>query len=174
MVGSSGSLTIRLMETRDIPFVVRPFQSIGWPGKTLELYETYLSEQNKGQRIVLLALVGGEFAGHVTIQWLSDYPPFRESGIAEITDLIVLAEFRRRRIATRLVEEAERMVFQKSDSVGIGFGISADYGPAQRMYVSRGYVPDGLGSFLSGRFVPDDATVPVFDCVIHLTKRRGI
>ncbi len=141
MAGPDERLAIRVMEGSNIPTVVRSFETIGWRGKTRELYDTYLSEQNEGRRIVLLAFVGGEFAGHVTIQWRSDYPPFHESGIPEITDLIVLAEFRRRRIATRLVNEAERLVFQKSDSVGIGFGVSADYGPAQRMYVSRDTCP---------------------------------
>ncbi len=174
MVRSSEQLTIRLMEGSDIPTIVRLFQSNGWPGRMPEVYQTYLLEQGRGERIVLLAFVGVEFAGHVTVQWRSAYPEFNESGIPEITDLNVLPAFRRRRIATRLVDEAEERVFAKSALVGIGFGVSADYGPAQRMYVKRGYVPDGRGSFQVDRFVRDDATVQVFDCIIHLTKERPV
>lgn len=33
----------------------------------------------------------------------------------------------------------------QSDTIGIGFGLYADYGTAQRMYIKRGFVPDGRG-----------------------------
>jgi GNAT superfamily N-acetyltransferase len=57
----------------------------------------------------------------------------------------VLAEFRRRGIATALMDEAEERIFKKSTVAGIGVGLYAGYGPAQRMYILRGYVPDGRG-----------------------------
>ena len=35
---------------------------------------------------------------------------------------------------------------QRSDHAGIGFGLYADYGAAQRLYIKRGYIPDGRGA----------------------------
>ena len=60
------------------------------------LYEEYYEEQEKGQRIVLLAYYIGTFAGHVCIVWKSDYPLFAEQHIPEISDLIVRSDLRRR------------------------------------------------------------------------------
>jgi GNAT superfamily N-acetyltransferase len=63
----------------------------------------------------------------------------------EIRWVDVAASFRRRRIGTALVEAAEALATQRSSVVGIGVGMDADYGPAQAMYVRRGYVPDARG-----------------------------
>ena len=38
----------------------------------------------------------------------------------------------------------------RSDVVGLGVGLYSDYGTAQRMYVRRGYLPDGAGVVLAG------------------------
>ena len=96
-------------------------------------------------RSVLIAEKDGDFAGYLTIVWTSPYPPFRERSIPEITDLNVLIKFRERGVATRLLDEAELMIGERSDIAGIRVGLTADYGAAQRLYVQRGYVPDGFG-----------------------------
>lgn len=40
---------------------------------------------------------------------------------------------------------AEKIAFERSDEVCIGVGLHGGYGSAQRMYVKRGYIPDGSG-----------------------------
>ena len=57
----------------------------------------------------------------------------------------MLSQFRRKRVVTLLVNEAERLAGERSSQVGIGFGLYSDYGPAQRMCVKRGYVPGSKG-----------------------------
>jgi GNAT superfamily N-acetyltransferase len=104
--------------------------------------------------------------------WHPDYAPLRENGIPEIQDLNVLPPFRRRGIGSRLLDAAEEIVASRSAEVGIGFGLYADYGAAQRLYVRRGYVPDGRGASHRGRFVlGGELVVADDDLVIHLTKR---
>ena len=49
---------------------------------------------------------------------------------------------------SRLLEIAEKEVATKGDIVGIGVGLYEDYGPAQRLYIKRGYIPDGKGGNL--------------------------
>jgi GNAT superfamily N-acetyltransferase len=108
-------------------------------------YERFLRQQHEGRRVVFLAFWEGSFAGYVTVVWTSDYPPFREAGIPEINAFEVLPGLRRRGIGSRLMDEAEALVATRSPIGGIAVGMTPDYGPAQRMYVLRGYVPDGLG-----------------------------
>jgi ribosomal protein S18 acetylase RimI-like enzyme len=86
-----------------------------------------------------------DFAGYCTLLWQSKYAPFRASGIPEISDLNVLPQYRRQGIGSRLLDAVEAEAARRSTQVGLGVGLSANYGAAQRLYVRRGYVPDGRG-----------------------------
>jgi len=166
------SITIRLLEKEDIGVIVSSFIKIGW-NRTASEYERYLAEQDRGERVVLVAHYNDDFAGYVTIMWMSQYPPFAEEKIPEINDLNVLPVFRRHGVASSLVDEAERQIFEKSPVAGIGVGMYADYGAAQRMYVLRGYVPDTRGLSYKGQQVRPGQEVPVDDeLILYLTKER--
>ena len=162
-------ITIRLLKEGDIGPIAVSFTEAGNKSKTTSLYERYLDEQEKGERVVLVAFSGEDFIGYVTIHWQSDYPPFAEKGVPEIQDLNVLPRFQRLGIASKLVDEAEKRVYERSSIVGM----YASYGPAQRMYVLRDYVPDGLGLFykdkpiIHGREVPGDG-----ELALYLVKER--
>jgi GNAT superfamily N-acetyltransferase len=124
--------------------IAAAFTAIGW-SKPREQYERYLAQQEADQRHVWVAHVDGQFAGYVTLVWQPSYPPFRAEGIPEIQDFNVLPAFRRRGIGSALMDAAERAAAERTGVVGIGVGLDPDYGPAQRLYVLRGYVPDGRG-----------------------------
>lgn len=138
------NLEIRALETGDVDPIARAFAALGW-NKPAAQYERYLLEQEAGSRAVLVAVAGSVFAGYLTIVWESDYAPFAAEDIPEIRDFNVLPVFRRSGIGTRLMDEAEARIAAVSPISGIGVGMDADYGAAQRMYVLRGYVPDGRG-----------------------------
>lgn len=162
---------IRLLEPADVEPVLAAFDAAGWPKRRATL-ERYLAEQDEGVRTVLVAVAGAEVCGYGTVCWEPDYPPFVAAGIPEIQDLNVLPRFRRRGIATRLMDEAERRIAERSDVAGIGVGLYDDYGPAQRMYVLRGYVPDGRGAVYRNLPVRGGETLRADDdLVIHLIKR---
>jgi GNAT superfamily N-acetyltransferase len=163
-------LTLRLLEEPDIETIAPAYRQVGWDRPTT-LYERYLSEQERGERIVLVALLDGDFAGEVGVMWRSDYPPFRERGIPEIKDFNVVPGFRRRGIGTRLMVEIEARIAARSRVAGIGVGVTADYGPAHRLYVLRGYVPDGRGLFDGTRHLEHGDRAAVDDeLVMYLTK----
>src|SRR5919112_6767598 len=165
-----GNLTIRPLEDRDVAPSSASFDSLCW-NKPRTQYERYLAEQRRGVRAVFVAFVDDEFAGYVTINWNSTYPPFRDDGIPEIQDFNVLPRFRRQGIGTRLLDEAEREVSQRSTVAGIGVGMSPDYGAAQRLYVLRGYVPDAQGLTRSGSPVEHEDDIVVNEAlVLYLTK----
>jgi GNAT superfamily N-acetyltransferase len=162
---------IRPLEGGDIPPIAAAFAQLGW-NKPASQYEKYLSEQHAGSRVVLVAWLNGEFAGYVTVVWRSHYPAFAISNIPEIVDFNVLPRFRRQGIGSRLMAAAERRVAAVSLVVGMGVGLTADYGPAQRMYLKRGYISDGRGAFLGSAPLVYGQSVAVDDnLVLYFTKK---
>jgi GNAT superfamily N-acetyltransferase len=165
------SLIIRELQSQDIEPIAAAFTAIGW-NKPESQFERYLIEQEQGLRMVLVAFADEVFCGYINVIWAPDYPPFRETGIPELQDFNVLPQFRRQGIGSRLMDEAERIAGERSEVVGIGVGMTADYGAAQRMYVLRGYVPDGRG-LVSHDQTPAYGDMVRFDddLVLHFTRR---
>jgi GNAT superfamily N-acetyltransferase len=166
------SVTIKLLDEKTIPLIMSAFLGSVWktPGSH---FEEMLAAQEKGEIVFLVAYSGNAVAGFVFIKWQADYPPFAEKSIPEIRDLRVLAEFRRRGIASALMDEAEKRIFERSNIAGIGVGLYADYGPAQRMYILRGYVPDGNGLSYNNQLVNPGHDVFVDDdLLLYFTKER--
>ena len=168
------NLQIRLLEARQIPIIAEAFTALGWD-KPASQYERYLAEQEAGARPVLVAYLDGAFAGYVTVKWRSHYPAFADANIPEIADFNVLPQFRRRGIGTRLMDEAERLIAERSAVAGIGVGMIADYGAAQRLYVLRGYVPDGAGVTYFDKVVQYlDPIAADHDLVLYFTKLLAV
>lgn len=165
-------LLIRPLQTEDIQPIADAFAAIGWLGKTVAQYERYLAEQKTGKRITLVAFQNGAFRGYVNVEWESGYTPFHEAGIPEITDFNVLPAYQKQGIGTQLMDEAERLVGERASTVGIGVGMSAAYGAAQRLYVQRGYIPDGHGLTYDGRFLDEGETIRLDDALILYFTRR--
>lgn len=162
---------IRLLESQDIPGIVEAFQQLGWEKPTSQ-YERYLVEQASGARLAYLAFIKDQFAGYLTICWTSQYEPFRKEQIPEIVDFNVLPRFRRQGIGTQLMDKAESEVAKVSSIAGIGVGLTADYGAAQRLYVWRGYVPDGRGVWYRDHPVSYEEKVTIDDhLALYLTKK---
>ena len=145
-------ILIRRITFKDCEIITQAFAAQNW-NKPLAQYQNYLREQKEGKREVLIAEVEDEFAGYLTIMRQSDFAPFREKNIPEIVDFNVLIKFRNQGIGARLMETAENLIAENHKTVGIRVGLTADYGAAQRMYVKRGYLPDGKGISQNGKFL---------------------
>ena len=165
------SVQIRLLEESDPPSIVAAFRKIGW-NKPEAKYRRYLHEQITGTRTCFVAIVEDQFAGYVTVNWRPIYAGFAEMNIPEIQDLNVLITYRRKGIASRLLDRAEGEAARRSDVVGIGVGLHPGYNAAQRLYAKRGYIPDGRGITYRNRFAEEGASVVVDDdLVMHFTKQ---
>jgi len=164
-------LDIRALRAADCEAIHQAFVAQGW-GKPAAKYYKYLEFQSKGVRDILVATIEEEFAGYLTINWTSHYPPFKAQGIPEIVDFNVLMKFQRKRIGTALMDEAESRISRVSRYAGIGFGVTKDYGAAQILYIKRGYIPDGEGMLLDGQPLPYGTQVEISDgLVFYLLKR---
>lgn len=141
---SSERILIHLLERRDIFPLVEGFQEQGWH-KPKSLFECYLIEQEEGRRFVFIAEYRGETAGYVTLIPEAFAGPFLGKKIPEISDFNVLMTCRNKGVGTALMDAAETKACETSPVVTIGVGLHSGYGPAQRMYVKRGYIPDGSG-----------------------------
>jgi GNAT superfamily N-acetyltransferase len=124
----------------------------------------------------LLGRTEGKIAGFITIRWVSGNVEFRKNNVPLIHHLEVFNPYKRHGLGNRLVEAAEHRISRVADTAGICVGIFDAYGPAQRLYVKRGYVPDGRGVCKSQVPIRQGEVHPIdHDLIIWLTKdlRKG-
>lgn len=164
-------VTVRGMRESDIAALSEGFAAQGW-SKQPEQFARYLSEQESGARRVLVAEWQGQAAGYVTL--LPDSPggPFAGTGLPEIVDFNVLIKFQRHGIGSCLLDAAEALAGRESDTVVLGVGLHPGYGSAQRMYVKRGYLPDGSGIWYRDRLLKQgESCCNDDDLVLYLSKK---
>lgn len=140
----SEHLVIRDMVPADAEIITREEIAQGWDQK-IDKYLTRLEHQKQGLCISLAAEYDGAVAGYINVYPRSVEGPFGHRDLPEIVDFGVLEKYRRRGIGTALMDAAEKIAGEYADMVYLGVGLHAGYGSAQRMYVKRGYIPDGSG-----------------------------
>lgn len=168
---NDNEITIRDLVRDDIKIFVEEENAQGWQ-TTADKFEMRLSHQADGKSISLAAEYNGEPAGYINVYTNSEWGAFANTGYPEIVDFAVLEKFRRKGIGTKLMETAEQISSEYADTVYLGVGLHSGYGSAQRMYVKRGYIPDGKGVWY-GHSVCE----PYADCkndddlVLYLSKK---
>jgi GNAT superfamily N-acetyltransferase len=161
-------LHIRALRAADPPVMAEAFARMG---KRVSLFERNLAEQAAGMRSCFVATVLEAFAGYATIHWAPPYSAFASCGIPEIQDLNVLPSFRRQGIATALLDLAEAQIAARSQIAGISVGLHPGYNDAQRLYIKRGYIPDGRGVTYNNRYLSEGETTILDDeLLLHLTR----
>ncbi len=161
--------SIRKMQESDIKELSRGFISQGWPSRE-EILTRYFKEQESWEREVLVAEVGGDLAGYITILPCAKQGPFAEI-YPELSDFNVFEPFQNQGIGNLLMEEAEKRVKLISDKVTLGVGLHSGYGPAQRLYIKRGYIPDGTGVWYQNHQPAMNAVCEdIGELVLYLSK----
>ena len=162
--------TIRNMIKSDIESLSHGFMNQGWPGRE-EILARYFLEQESGEREVLVAEIDGAVAGYITILPSAKHGPFAEV-YPELSDFNVFEPFQNQGIGNLLLEEAEKRVKLISDKVTLGVGLHSGYGPAQRLYMKRGYIPDGTGVWYQNQPLEMNTTIQNNDdLVLYLSKK---
>ena len=141
-----GTIIVRAMTTEDIDGIINGFKEQGWekPKKVLELY---IDEQNKGEVYIFIAEYNGTIAGYTALYPSAKEGPFMGKNVPEISDFNVFAKYQKKGIGNKILDAAEEVAFDISEtkSITLGVGLHSGYGAAQRIYFKRGYLPDGSG-----------------------------
>lgn len=163
---------IRLMEQGDIEKILTAFSAQNWV-KPRQVIENYFHEQTRGERFVFVAELNQQIAGYATLVKKIKNGPFKGTTYPEITDFNVFIPFQKRGIGTKILTACENKAFEFSDHVTLGVGLHQGYGSAQRLYVKRGYVPDGSGVWFENQPCPPYTTCENNDeLVLYLAKAK--
>ena len=166
-----GTLKIRGMEPEDAKTLYDTYLSYGWHPQ-IKTYENYYKDQQNGTRLVFIAEHRGKVKGQCTLDLYPTQGPWGGKGIPEIVDLTVFFDVREKGIGSRLLDAAECEAGRIADRVCLAVGLHSGYGPAQRLYVKRGYIPDGGGVWYHGEVLEQYAPcVNDDDLVLYLSRR---
>jgi GNAT superfamily N-acetyltransferase len=168
---NANKVVYRQMGHEDIDLALVSFRNQGWdkPRKTLE---SYFAEQEQGKRKVVVAEYDGELAGYVTLLPSARDGAFKKKRTPEVCDFIVFEKFQRHGIGTELMNHIEAEAAKLSDTVCLGVGMHRGYGAAQRLYIKRGYVPDGSGVWYGHYPAQQYGTVENDDAlVLYMSKK---
>ena len=142
----------------------------GWP-QTIDKYEMRLRHQADGKCTALVAEYKGNVAGYIHVYPDAGSGSFANQGYPEIVDFGVLEKYRCNGIGSKLMDIAEQIASKYADTVYLGVGLHSGYGSAQRMYIKRGYVPDGSGAWYCDKVCPQYADCcNDDDLVLYLSK----
>ena len=163
--------TIRPNKESDAEKFEFGFKAQGW-SKPADQYKKYFREQCQGARRVFVAEHEGQVLGYLTLVKEAGAGPFMGKEIPEIADFNVLKDYQCHGVGSALMDAVEAYAFTFSDEVCLGVGLHMGYGSAQRMYVKRGYVPDGSGVWYRDRR-PDEMEPVCNDdaLILYLSKK---
>ena len=144
----------------------------GWTHQKVEKYTQRLKDVATGKCVSLVAEYKGKVAGYFNVYLNSTSGKFANKNIPELIDLGVFKKYRKHGIGNILMQVAEDIAKKYCDIVCIGVGLHKDYGAAQRMYVKRGFIPDGTGLWWNGKNLkPYSDMKNDNEAVIYLSKK---
>ncbi|MEG2429782.1 MAG: GNAT family N-acetyltransferase [Oscillospiraceae bacterium] len=164
-------ITIRNLIALDINDFPKEFALQGWT-KPAEQFQKYYEQQLSGKRKVFVATVNEKVAGYATLLPNDCNGPFKDKNIPTICDFNVLEKFQSNGIGTMILEAIEADVKTHSPIICLGVGLHNGYGSAQRMYIKRGYVPDGSGVWYNNENLAQNAQCyNNDDLVLYMSKK---
>lgn len=167
---SMADIHIERVAPTELAEVIQLFTEQVYPAHPEEAHRHFAGHA-QGQADTFLASIAGSLVGYLTIRWQSNNPLFQQHNIPLIHHLGVFPQFQRQGIASRLMDAAEQLIATRATQAGITVGLFDEYGPAQRLYAKRGYVPDGRGACQGQRPLKQGETVTVdHDLILWLTK----
>lgn len=145
MLYTKDKIAIRRMEAADLPALATAEDDFSDSSRAY--FERQLRWQQNGESTALLALFEGQIAGYIFLFPTCRWGGLRDLGLPSMADLFVLEQYRKNGIGTALLDVAEGLAAQFSDQIYLNVPVNSAHGAAQRLYVKRGYVPDGNGLY---------------------------
>lgn len=165
------AILIRDMEAADVEPITNAEIAQGWHSTTDKLFMR-LNDKKEKNAVCLAAEYMGSIAGYVFVYPDSRWGAFANKGYPEIVDFSVLEKCRRKGVGGKLMDVAEEIAKTYSGTVYLGVGLHSGYGSAQRMYVKRGYIPDGSGAWYGDKICePYEACRNDDDLILYFSKK---
>ena len=165
-------ITTRNMCFSDVENILLSFRDQGWE-RDKTVLEKYWVEQNEGLRSVIIGEMDGTVAGYATVLKQAVHGPFTDQSIPEITDFNVFKKYQRQGVGSTILDKCEAVAFEQSKTISIGVGLHSGYGAAQRLYVKRGFIPDGSGVWYKNSRLPMKALCHNDDeLVLYFSKNK--
>ncbi len=139
------NVQIRKMTYDDIPLICKADNDES--ESNIEYLKNNLDNQDNNKCSALLALYNNQIAGYVFLYYECKWGGLKNQGLPSVVDLIVFEAYRRKGIATALMDFAEREARSINSKIYLDVCLNSEYGPAQCFYIRRGYVPDGAGVY---------------------------
>ena len=151
-------IELRTATESDIPALYSLYEGMG------KNDDGYFESCLKREYIILIASEEGQDVGFAMLNFTPKYALYKKLDIPEIQDLNVLPDARQKGIATTIVNKCEELAEEEGKAqIGISVPLNKSYGPAQRLYIKLGYMPDGNGITYDReqvsaehRYAPDD------------------
>ncbi len=164
------NIQVREMKERDIVEFPIAFAEQGWHKPELQ-FKKYFDEQESGIRRMFIATVDGRIAGYATLLPHDLSGPFKDKNIPVIVDFNVLEKYQKQGVGAAIIDSIENSVKEYSPMICLGVGLHYGYGSAQRMYVKRGYIPDGSGVWYGNeRLEQYEPCMNDDDLILYLSK----
>jgi len=139
------NLQIRKMTYDDIPLICKAENDEA--ESNVEYLKNHMENQDNKKCTVFIALYDNQIAGHVFLYYECRWGGLKNQGLPSVVDLVVYESYRRKGIATALMDAAEREAQRINSKIYLDVCLNSEYGPAQCFYIKRGYVPDGAGVY---------------------------
>jgi len=166
-----GEIRIRDLEHADAQIITDEEVAQGWH-QSVEKYLSRLRDRDSGRCISLVAEYRGNVAGYVNLYPKVIAGPFLGLGYPEIVDFGVFVKYRRKGIGNRLMDAVEKIAENYADTVTLSVGLHNGYGSAHRIYVKRGYLPDGTGAWYGKENLPQyEKCCNDDDLVLYFSKK---
>jgi GrpB-like predicted nucleotidyltransferase (UPF0157 family)/GNAT superfamily N-acetyltransferase len=168
-----GDVTIHTLEEEDIKLLMSDF-CFPWSSiqATTDKWNRYYDEHQIQIRTVYVLKKEKKIIGYASLLHVSEYPNFKNAGIPEVNDVWITKDFRNKGFGKLLIQHLEKSARIKGhQQIGIGVGLYADYGIAQKLYFQLGYAPDGYGVTYNYQPTVPGETYPLDDeLILWMTK----
>jgi GNAT superfamily N-acetyltransferase len=152
------SILVRSMIELDAQKIHQSLCAQGW-NSDINKFNDYFDMQKRNERIIFIASNKGVVLGYVTLSLNPSYGPWKNTLTPMIIDLNVFKIYQKNGVGTLLMDAAEAYAFKYTNIVTLGVGLHHGYGQAQRLYIKRGYIPEGSGIWVNDEIATPYATV---------------
>lgn len=167
-------ITIHMLEKADMKLLINDF-SFPWSSvqATTDKWTRYYDEQQIQIRTVYMLKKAEKIVGYASLLYVSQYPNFKNASVPEINDVWIAKDWRNKGLGKTLIQYLEQAARIKGyQQIGIGVGLYADYGAAQKLYFQLGYAPDGHGITYNFQPTVPGESYPLDDeLVLWMTKK---